>query len=74
MADNLNMKGKEDPLYKVRAFVDILNDKFKRYYSPGEYLTIDEGIIPFQGRVRFKVYAPDKPCKWGIKEYVLCDA
>lgn len=41
------MKGKEDPLYKVRAFVDLLNEKFKRYYSPGEYLTIDEGIIPF---------------------------
>jgi hypothetical protein len=31
-------------------------------------------MIPFNGRVHFKVFNPDKPTKWGIKEYILCDA
>jgi len=51
-----------------------MNDKFSRFYYPGEFITIDEGMIPFAGKVQFKVYNPDKPTKWGIKEYLLCDA
>jgi hypothetical protein len=31
-------------------------------------------MIPYNGSVSFKVYNPDKPVKWGIKEYILCDA
>jgi hypothetical protein len=31
-------------------------------------------MIPFNGRVKFKIYNPQKPTKWGIKEYVLSDA
>jgi hypothetical protein len=50
------------------------NDRFKKFYSPGEYFTIDEGMIPFNGSIPFKVYNPDKPTKWGLKEYILCDA
>lgn len=51
----------------------ILNTIF-RYYSPNEYLTIDEGMIPYNGNINFKVFNPDKPTKWGIKEYILCDS
>jgi hypothetical protein len=31
-------------------------------------------MIPFNGRVKFKVFNPQKPTKWGIKEYVITDA
>ncbi|UYV81846.1 hypothetical protein LAZ67_20002683 [Cordylochernes scorpioides] len=41
-------------------------------YHPGEYLTVDENIIPFIGRCSFKQYLPNKPAKYGIKSYVLC--
>ena len=51
-----------------------MNAKWQHFYYPAEYLTVDEGMIPYQGKVKFKVYNPDKPTKWGIKEYVLCDA
>ncbi|UYV65334.1 hypothetical protein LAZ67_3003981 [Cordylochernes scorpioides] len=39
---------------------------------PGEYLTVDENIIPFKGRCSFKQYLPNKPAKYVIKTYVLC--
>jgi hypothetical protein len=63
-----------DPIWKVRDFLNKMNLKFQQYYTPGEYFTIDEGMIPFNGRVHFKVFNPDKPTKWGIKEFILCDA
>lgn len=31
-------------------------------------------MIPYSGKVNFKVFNPDKPTKWGIKEYIVCDA
>jgi hypothetical protein len=31
-------------------------------------------MIPFSGDVHFKVFNPDKPTKWGLKEYIICDA
>ncbi len=37
-------------------------------------VTIDEAMIPFKGRLRFKQYMKDKPTKWGIKVFVLADA
>ncbi len=36
--------------------------------------TIDEAMITFRGRLRFKQYMKDKPTKWGIKVFVLSDA
>ena len=51
-----------------------MNTKFSKYYQAGEFLALDEGMIPFNGRVKFKVFNPAKPTKWGIKEYVLTDA
>lgn len=78
---NLSLTGVEakrkhpkDILYRVRDFITDMNEKFKKYYYPDEFLCIDEGMIPFGGKAKFKVYNPDKPTQWGIKEYLLCDA
>lgn len=78
---NINISGgsakeseKMDPIWKVRVFLTKMNELFFKYYKPDEYLTVDEGMIPFNGKVHFKVFNPDKPTKWGIKEYLLCDA
>ena len=35
---------------------------------------IDEAMIPFKGRLKFKQYMKDKPTKWGIKVFVLADS
>ena len=43
-------------------------------YQPHQALSIDEGMVPWQGNVHFRVYSPDKPDKYGLKAYILCDA
>lgn len=35
---------------------------------------VDEAVIPFKGRLAIKVRMPDKPVKFGVKFFVLCDA
>lgn len=44
------------------------------HYSASEYLTIDEKLEPFRGRVSFLQYMPNKPAKYGIKVFALVDA
>ena len=63
-----------DPLFKVRPLFDSLNEKFKEIYIPDEYIAIDEAIVPWRGRVTFRVYIRNKPTKWGIKLYELCES
>jgi hypothetical protein len=50
-----------DILYKIREFINDQNEKYKKYYYPCEFLCVDEGMIPFGGKAKFKVYNPDKP-------------
>jgi 5-methylcytosine-specific restriction endonuclease McrBC regulatory subunit McrC len=40
----------------MRTIFDMLNDAYAKYYSPTEYLAIDEIIVLFKGRVVFKQY------------------
>lgn len=63
-----------DPLHKVRPMVDLLNQKFRELYTPSENLTLDEAMIPFRGRVSFKVYMKNKPNKYGVRLEVVTDA
>jgi hypothetical protein len=58
----------------VRSIVDKFNERIARIYTPGGYLTIDEMLIEFHGRVCFKQYIPSKPGKFGIKVYWVTEA
>lgn len=37
-------------------------------------LTVDEQLIPWRGRVKFLMYLPSKPDKYGIKLFWICDS
>ena len=56
-----------DLLFKVRPLFDFLNERFKEIYIPEENIAIDEAIVPWRGRVTFRVYIRNKPTKWEIK-------
>ena len=56
-----------DKLYEIRSFMDLLTQQFFDIYTPTEYVTIDEAMIPYKGRLGFKKYMKDKPTKWVIK-------
>ena len=63
-----------DPMHKLRPFMDHLLQQFPNSFAPSECLTIDEGVCGFRGRVVFRVYIKNKPDKYGIKMFTLCDA
>ena len=65
---------KEDSLYKVRPVLDYLLDRFQSLFTPGQNIGIDEGMMKWRGRLHFRVYQKDKPVKYGVKSYILCDS
>jgi len=52
---------------------EILNKKFSKFYSPSEYLAVNEVIVLFKVRVTFRQYILKKHKPFGIKFYELCD-
>lgn len=61
------------PLYKVKSLLPII-EKWRHYYSPGKNLTLDETIIPFTGKSKLVMFNMNKPEKYGIKCFTLCDS
>ena len=49
-----------DRLHKVRPVVDLLNERCKNVYSPGKNLSVDESLILFKGRLKFRQYIKTK--------------
>ena len=65
---------KQDRIYKVRPLLNDMLTKFKNFYMPGEFLSLDEGMIPTKNRLSIKQNIKDKPIKWGIKSFLLTDS
>lgn len=63
-----------NPLFKIQTLLDIVDPLYESYYVPGKNLSIDESIVKFKGHIFFRQYMPAKPTKWGLKEFVLCEA
>lgn len=69
-----NERKKTDKLAAVRFIMDKFVHNCGKNYSLGEFMTIDEMLIAFRGRCSFVQYIPNKPDKYGLKVFVLCDA
>ena len=63
-----------DKLFKIRPLLDLLLPSFKDSYTPTQFLSIDESMVSFKGRLSFLQYLPKKSHKWGMKAWVLADA
>ena len=63
-----------DPLRKLGSSFSNLVSRFETAWQPGQHVSIDEGMIAFRGRVHFRCYMPDKPDKYGMKSFMLCDS
>ena len=59
---------------KLRNVLDYVGANFLKYYRPSQNLSADESTVPFKGRVACKMYASNKPVKWGIRVYDVADA
>ncbi|XP_026819540.1 piggyBac transposable element-derived protein 4-like [Rhopalosiphum maidis] len=63
---------KTDRLYKVRKLLNMANDLVKNINKPGEIIAVDESMIPFRGRLKFRQYIPNKTHKYGVKFFKVC--
>lgn len=63
-----------NPVKKLGNVFSVVTENFSSVWKPGKNVCIDEGMIPFRGKIHFKVYNPDKPDKYGVKSYQLCDS
>jgi hypothetical protein len=52
---------------RYNPFWVVWLQNLKNVYTPQEFLTIDEAICAFQGRIHFRVYMKGKPNKYGTK-------
>ena len=63
-----------DPLYKVRPLIDHFCAVFSIYYQLNHKVSIDEMMIGTRCRVSFLQFMPKKPCRFGLKVWVLAEA
>jgi hypothetical protein len=59
--DDVARRDGDDVLSPIRKIVDIINRKLYEFYRPGPHVSIDEMLVEFHGRVRFRQYIPSKP-------------
>ena len=71
--DDCLRRDRTDPLAPVREIWKNTIQKFQEVYKPGPTLTIDEQLVEYHGRVKFRMYIPTKPGKYGMKIVWLVD-
>ncbi|XP_032589372.2 piggyBac transposable element-derived protein 3-like [Drosophila mojavensis] len=62
-----------DPLFRTRRLVDYLNTRFDSVPKQPR-LCVDEQMCSTKMKHHLRQYMPNKPYKWGIKLFVLCDS
>jgi len=62
-----------DRIYKVRDLLERVVKKYQNVMELDECLAIDESMVPFRGRLKFKQYIPGKAHKYGVKLFKICE-
>lgn len=63
----------DDPLIKIRKVIDHFNKKMDETYYPGKELSLDESMVLWRGRLKFRQFIKNKKYKYGIKLYMLTE-
>ena len=72
-ADNPGMQRQTRGM-KIRNMVTHMKSKCTELFIPKQNIAVDETTIKFKGRVGFLMYNPQKPTKWGLRVFSLCDS
>ncbi|KAI8775184.1 piggyBac transposable element-derived protein 4 [Biomphalaria glabrata] len=59
---------------KIEPFVNSLTERFQFAFTPNQSVSIDEMIIGWKGRWRYKMFNAAKPYKYHIKSFGLVDS
>lgn len=63
-----------DPFTYIRELWNKFFVHCQEYYKPSTECTIDEQLLGFRGRCKFRMYIPNKPEKYGLKLVFMCDS
>lgn len=59
---------------KIEPFLESMTKSFQQAYYPSKDISIDEMVIGFRGRWKFKQFNSSKPSKYHIKTFGLCES
>lgn len=62
-----------DPLFRIRTLANKINDRFDSIPKTAR-LCVDEQMCSTKTKHHLRQYMPNKPHKWGVKLFVLCDS
>lgn len=69
------IRKEHDNFAAARDIWERVTGKFPNFLAPSDSVVIDEELITFHGRCKFRLYnIPTKPGKYGIEANVLCDS
>ncbi|XP_047125578.1 piggyBac transposable element-derived protein 4 [Hydra vulgaris] len=71
---NHNPNDPNRELHKVRPFLNMIKERCRKVYSPGQHLSVDELLVLFKGRLHFRQYIKTRRARFGIKVYELTTA
>ncbi|CAG5059128.1 unnamed protein product [Parnassius apollo] len=71
---NLVNRGYERKVEKIAPVVDHCNRKFAEMYTPSQYLSLDESLLLWKGRLSWRQCIRTKAARFGIKSFELCEA
>lgn len=72
--DERENRSADDRLSPIRELLDMFIGHCEYYYNPSNNVTVDERLLSFRGRCKFRMYIKSKPDKYGMKLITLNDA
>lgn len=69
-----DVRAATDPAAAISEMLQNFVENSQNCYSLGANATVDEMLISFRGRCKFKMYIPSKPAKYGLKAQILADS
>ncbi|XP_064097715.1 piggyBac transposable element-derived protein 4-like [Macrobrachium nipponense] len=63
-----------DRLILVRPVLDYIRERSHFLVVPSKNLSLDEGMMPYKGRLSIKVYNTKKPKKYGVKLFFITES
>ena len=61
-----------DRLNKVWLLLEMIQERMRKVYTPGQHLSIDKLLVLYKGCRQFKQYIKNKSTRFGIELYELC--
>lgn len=72
--DDKSPRNQDDRFAPIREIFEMFIHNCQICYNMSEKVTVDEQLLSFRGRCKFRVYMKSKPDKYGLKIITLNDA